>query len=81
MLTDEFRAAVSELLSIAAESRTVIMCAEKFLWKCHRRLLSDYLFAQGAEVIHIIEPDRTSIHKLTQGVVVDQKRNVIYLSG
>jgi uncharacterized protein (DUF488 family) len=81
MLTDEFRSAVSELLSIAAESRTAIMCAEKFFWKCHRRLLSDYLFAQGAEVIHITELGRTSIHKLTHGVFIDQKRNLVYLSG
>lgn len=78
MLTDEFRSAISEVLSIATETRTVIMCAEKFFWKCHRKLLSDYLLAQGAEVIHIIEPGKAPAHKLTQGALIDQKKNVIY---
>jgi uncharacterized protein (DUF488 family) len=45
MATDDFRSAVKELLSIAATSRTAVMCAEKVYWKCHRRFLSDYLTA------------------------------------
>lgn len=69
MATAEFKGAVSELLATAATSRTAIMCAEKFYWKCHRRLLSDYLLAKGVEVIHIIEPGRSCAHKLTPGAV------------
>ena len=65
MGTDEFRAAVKEFLSTAAKSCTSVMCAEKFYWKCHRRLLSDYLVAQGVEVVHIAGPGKLSIHKLT----------------
>jgi uncharacterized protein (DUF488 family) len=70
MATSEFEKAVNELLSTVAASRTAIMCAEKFYWKCHRRLLSDYLLAKGVEVIHIIEPGKVSSHKLTPGAVV-----------
>jgi len=70
MATGESKKAVEELLSTAVASRTAIMCAEKFYWKCHRRLLSDYLFSKGVEVIHIVEPGRTCAHKLTPGAVV-----------
>jgi len=70
MATDEFNKAVDELVTTAAASRTAIMCAEKFYWKCHRRLLSDYLFSKGVEVIHIVEPARTCAHKLTPGAVI-----------
>jgi uncharacterized protein (DUF488 family) len=65
MATDEFHRAVQKLLSIAAAKRTAIMCAEKFYWKCHRRLLSDYLISQGVEIVHILEPGKLSAHKLT----------------
>jgi uncharacterized protein (DUF488 family) len=65
MATNEFRTAVQKLLSIATTKRTTIMCAEKFYWKCHRRLLSDYLIAKGIEVFHILGPAKLSGHKLT----------------
>lgn len=78
MATDEFRAAVQELLSTAALSRTAVMCAEKFYWKCHRRLLSDHLVAQGVQVKHILEPDKTSDHKLTPLAVIGADAAVTY---
>lgn len=78
MATGEFRNGVQELLSAAAESRTAVMCAEKLYWKCHRRLLSDCLTARGVvEVVHILDPDKTSDHKLTSDAVVTET-GVIY---
>ena len=77
MATAEFRNGVRELLSVAARSRTAIMCAEKLYWKCHRRLLSDYLTAQGVQVIHIIEQGKTSEHTLTPDAVITET-GVIY---
>jgi uncharacterized protein (DUF488 family) len=77
MATDEFRRGVDELLNAAAQSCTAIMCAEKLYWKCHRRLLSDYLVSRGIEVVHIIEPSRTSIHELAPYAVVTES-GVIY---
>jgi uncharacterized protein (DUF488 family) len=79
MATDEFHTAVQKLLSTAAATRAAIMCAEKFYWKCHRRLLGDYLVAQGVEVVHIIGPGKLSGHKLTPTVVVT-RNGVIYPS-
>ena len=77
MATDEFRRGVDKLLAAAAQSCTAIMCAEKLYWRCHRRLVSDYLVSQGIEVVHIIEPGRTSIHELAPYAVVTES-GVIY---
>jgi len=66
MLTDEFRAALSELMTIATASPTAILCAEAVPWRCHRQLIADALVAQGWEVRHILAFGRTQPHRLTE---------------
>jgi uncharacterized protein (DUF488 family) len=78
MTTDEFRTAVAKLLSTAATTRTAVMCAEKFYWKCHRRLLSDYLTAGGAKVEHILESGKLQPHKLSPNAVITADATVVY---
>jgi uncharacterized protein (DUF488 family) len=78
MMTDEFLAAADELIALVKKLRTAIMCAEKFFWKCHRRLLSDFLYVQGITVFHILEHGTLQEHKLTQGMVVTDNGLVIY---
>lgn len=78
MQTEQFRNAVERLLSVASVKPAAIMCAEKLFWKCHRRLLSDYLVAQGACVEHIIESGRQQLHKLSAGAVITENSHVIY---
>jgi uncharacterized protein (DUF488 family) len=80
MATDEFRTAVQKLLSTAATTRTAVMCAEKLYWRCHRRLLGDYLVARGAEVVHIAGPGKLLGHKLTPCAVATGD-GVTYPSG
>src|SRR6185312_2219159 len=41
METAEFAAGIKELLELARESRTAVMCAEAVWWKCHRSLIAD----------------------------------------
>jgi uncharacterized protein (DUF488 family) len=78
MLTEEFREGVSQLMAIAVEKPCAILCAERLYWKCHRRLLSDFLTARGAEVMHILEAGKAQPHRLTAGAVLTKDRNVIY---
>jgi uncharacterized protein (DUF488 family) len=80
MQTEQFRLAVNQLLKIVFEKTVVIMCAEKLFWKCHRRLLSDYLVAHGINVEHIIDSGRPQSHKLSAGAVITPDLNVIYPS-
>ncbi len=64
MLTPQFRRGIDRLLSLARRGNTAIMCAERFWWRCHRRLISDFLVAQGHRVIHILEAERAVEHRL-----------------
>jgi uncharacterized protein (DUF488 family) len=53
--TGPFRAALEDLLERARHSRCAIMCAEAVWWRCHRRIVADYLLAEGVRVRHILE--------------------------
>src|SRR6266566_3210216 len=45
MRTAAFLAAVDEVLAQASSDPTVVMCAESLWWRCHRRLLADFVSA------------------------------------
>jgi len=64
-LTPEFGQAIGELLTIAEQSRTAYMCAERFYFRCHRMIVSDWLVAHGHEVLHIDAEGPPRLHKLT----------------
>jgi uncharacterized protein (DUF488 family) len=71
MQTDEFAAAVAELIAVAGRSPTAIMCAEAVPWRCHRSLIADALLVRGIEVIEILGDSRTRPHALTPFARVD----------
>jgi uncharacterized protein (DUF488 family) len=80
MLSEEFRGAVRRLIELASRAITAHMCAEAVYWRCHRRLLSDYLLANGVEVLHIQEKARLLSHKITDGVIVNEDGTIFYRS-
>jgi uncharacterized protein (DUF488 family) len=65
MLTPEFSQAMSEMLALAANSRTAYMCAEGPYFRCHRMLVSDWLVANGHQVSHINAAGPVKPHILT----------------
>ena len=65
METNQFKAGVEELLKVAANARTAVMCAEAVWWRCHRSLIADYLKAAGHTVIHILDQKKTEEHPFT----------------
>ena len=44
---------------------TAIMCAEAVWWRCHRRIVADYLIAAGDTVFHILAAGKIEPAKLT----------------
>jgi len=70
METADFYAGISELLAVAARSRTALMCAEALWWRCHRSLIADYLKVKGIEVIHIIAAGKAEAHPFTSAATV-----------
>jgi len=75
METEDFRNGVARLVDLANQSGpTAIMCAEAVWWRCHRSLISDYLKARGAEVIHILDEKKNEPHPFTSAArIVDGK--------
>jgi uncharacterized protein (DUF488 family) len=71
MATPAFRNAVAQLLADPTLGRTAVMCSEGLFWRCHRRLISDYLLALGVEVRHILPTGKLQSHSLTEGAVVE----------
>ena len=65
-LSEEFKMGIRQLIKYAEKRRVAYMCAEKFYWRCHRRIISDYLVAMGHQVTHIIDRRETRRHRLTR---------------
>ncbi len=53
-LSKPFEAGLSKLMELSATRICAIMCAESVWWRCHRRIVADYLLIRGVEVIHIM---------------------------
>jgi uncharacterized protein (DUF488 family) len=56
----DFHAALARLRQLGRSERCAVMCAETLWWKCHRRIISDYLIAAGEAVFHILGPDHVA---------------------
>jgi uncharacterized protein (DUF488 family) len=74
MLTGEFGDGVGELLGVARRKRTALMCAEGLYGRCPRRLVGDFLAANGVTVRHIMPAGELRPHTLTEGAVIDSGR-------
>ena len=64
-LTESFRRGLERLRDLGRERRCAIMCAEAVWWRCHRRIIADYLIAAGETVFHILGPGHVEEAKLT----------------
>jgi uncharacterized protein (DUF488 family) len=55
---DNFRASLAHLRKLGETQACAIMCAETVWWRCHRRIITDYLLAAGEKVFHILAPGK-----------------------
>jgi uncharacterized protein (DUF488 family) len=69
-LTEEFRAGLAELMALSKERITAIMCAEAVWWRCHRRIIADYLIAADREVFHLMDGAKVVPARPTPGLEV-----------
>jgi uncharacterized protein (DUF488 family) len=53
-MTDEFRVGLERLSTLGHARCCAIMCAEAVWWRCHRRIIADYLIQSGETVFHIL---------------------------
>jgi uncharacterized protein (DUF488 family) len=74
----EFRAGLEQLLALGEERRCAIMCAEAVWWRCHRRIIADYLLARGEDVFHIVSSDVPEPAKLTPHARPGPEGTIVY---
>ena len=66
-LSAGFHAGLAHLRDLGAARTCAIMCAEAVWWRCHRRIISDYLIAAGEAVFHILGRGHVEPARLTEG--------------
>jgi uncharacterized protein (DUF488 family) len=62
-----FRSGLARLRALGRVRRWAVMCAEAVWWRCHRRIIADYLAIGGEQVFHILGPGKVAIASLTPG--------------
>jgi uncharacterized protein (DUF488 family) len=61
----DFREGLARILERGAHERVAIMCAEAVWWRCHRRIVTDYVLAAGRDVWHIMGPEAIEPARMT----------------
>ena len=77
-MSEEFRRGLDRLRELGAARRCAIMCAEAVWWRCHRRIISDYLLAAGETVRHIMGPGQIEPARLTDGARPEPSGQLVY---
>jgi hypothetical protein len=57
------------------------MCAESVWWRCHRRIVSDYLLARSLAVRHILGAGEPAPAALTPGAAPQPDGTILYPAG
>jgi uncharacterized protein (DUF488 family) len=65
MASAEFAQGLSQLIEMATQARTAVMCAEAVWWRCHRSMIADALCVRGIEVVHILDAKQSVVHPMT----------------
>ncbi|MEO6779360.1 MAG: DUF488 domain-containing protein, partial [Bradyrhizobium sp.] len=76
--TEAFQTGLNELRALSRDNRCAIMCAEAVWWRCHRRIIADYLLTQGVPVMHIMGLDKIDPAKLTPSVRAQPDGTLVY---
>jgi uncharacterized protein (DUF488 family) len=82
MRSADFRAAIDAVLAEAESRQVAVMCSESLWWRCHRRLLADFVsVARGVDVRHLMHDGRVEPHRLSPGLRLRDDGLVVYDSG
>lgn len=77
-LTETFHSGLARLRVLGHERRSAIMCAEAVWWRCHRRIIADYLLAAGETVFHILGQNRIEPARLTDAARLGPNNSLTY---
>jgi len=76
--SEPFRRGLDRLRALARGRACVIMCAESVWWRCHRRIIADYLLAAGERVFHIMGQGQVQKAVMTDAARQDSRGLLTY---
>ena len=77
-LSQSFRCGLARLRALGDERRCAVMCAEAVWWRCHRRIIADYLLAAGESVFHILGADRIEPARMSDAANAREDGSLVY---
>lgn len=77
-MTSAFRAGLARLRQLGNDHACAIMCAEAVWWRCHRRIIADYLIASGETVMHVMGPGVIVPASMTQAAIPAENGALLY---
>jgi len=75
---EEFRSGLRTLRELGNRARASVMCAESLWWRCHRRIIADYLIAEGQDVLHILGEGHIAPALMTPGARIGPNGTLTY---
>jgi len=76
--SEDFRRGLEVLRQMGKGQDCAFMCAEAVWWRCHRRIIADYLLAGGEDVMHILGPGKIEPARLTPAAQIQDDGTLIY---
>jgi uncharacterized protein (DUF488 family) len=77
-LSDAFEAGLARLTRLGEARRCAIMCSEAVWWRCHRRIIADYLLHRRESVFHLMGPGHTQPASITPAAVARADGKLVY---
>lgn len=77
-LSEDFRSGLRKLRALGQAAPCAIMCAEAVWWRCHRRIVADYLIAAGETVLHILGPHHIVPAQMTSAAKLGPGDSITY---
>jgi uncharacterized protein (DUF488 family) len=75
----EFTAAVDAILAEAGARPTTVMCSESVWWRCHRRIIADFVvLARDTPVEHLMHDGRRRPHPVSPGARLREDGLLVY---
>jgi|SRR5690625_3569236 len=77
-LSEEFSHGLEQLLSLGRQETCAVMCAEAVWWRCHRRIVADYLLHHGARVFHLMGAERMQPAEMNPAAQPTENGKLVY---
>jgi uncharacterized protein (DUF488 family) len=76
-LSEKIAQGLDQLERLSVERPTAIMCSEAVWWRCHRRIIADYLLLRGREVFHLMGAGRIETASRTPAAI-ERNGHLVY---